>query len=73
MLAGLHSEILSQRGRGKEQEGREGEGRGSGEKVATDLRSPQKGDSTLIPKSPYDNVVSTLKFQERGRNGFQAR
>lgn len=71
MLAGLHSEILSQRGRDKEQEGREGEGRG--EKVATDLRSPQKGDSTLVPKSPYDNVVSTLKFQERGRNGFQAR
>lgn len=52
-------------GRGREE--------GRGEKVATDLRSPQKGDSTLVPKSPYDNVVSTLKFQERGRNGFQAR
>lgn len=52
--------------------GRE-KGGGRGEKVATDLRSPQKGDSTLVPKSPYDNVVSTLKFQERGRNGFQAR
>lgn len=58
----------------KEEEARSRKGgRGRGEKVATDLRSPQKGDSTLVPKSPYDNVVSTLKFQERGRNGFQAR
>lgn len=56
----------------KEEEARSRKG-GRGEKVAADVRSPQKGDPTLVPKSPYDNVVSALKFQERGRNGFQAR